>query len=305
MNPLSRLVVILFVSLLAAAVLSPWAYLGVQWMAAHWDGSLWDYLARHPFTRYFNRVFQIGLAIGIIMEIVREVRKGHGIPFERLGLKGSAAADRFVAGAVSSLLIMTVYALLAGALHWQGWRPGIVAGDECRRAVTILLMAIGVAVGEEIFFRGYFYSLCREQLGRASAIGINILFFASIHAIRPVAGFTIGPVDWKSGFTICFRLVSQFAEPNLLGGILVLAVVAAFLCWTVERTGSIHLAIGLHAGWIVTLKENFAFTCPAVDWPIWVLGGGDLSQGILALVPVGVQFLLVRWWLNRRQGQSS
>ncbi|MDD2709610.1 MAG: CPBP family intramembrane metalloprotease [Verrucomicrobiae bacterium] len=299
MNRLSRLVVWLLVSALAAAVLSPWVYMAVQWLNQHCPSGSLNYLARHPFTRYFNRVFQVFLVSGILAEIFISRREGNGLRMSDFGLAGPPAWKRIAAGAGSSILFMFLYAAATVFFGWHILRPNLSPGAEFGRFIPILATAIGVATAEELFFRGYFLSLCKQRMRFARAVLINVAFFALIHSIRPIKGHILETVDGTSGFRVLGLLLVPFTHPEqMIGGVLVLAAVAVILCWSVQRTGNVYLAIGLHAGWIIALKENFSLTQCQVSWPSWVLGGGDLSQGTLALLPLLCHFLILRAWLH-------
>src|SRR5687768_13098195 len=62
---LTRFTIFFLSCALIAAVATPWVYLGVQWAALHIGGGLLEYLSKHPFHRYFNRVLQVSILIGI------------------------------------------------------------------------------------------------------------------------------------------------------------------------------------------------------------------------------------------------
>jgi len=302
MNNLSRLTWLLVGALFAAAVLAPCLYLGMQWAAGHWGGAALHYLAGHPFTRYFNRVFQLGVLIGITAIIWKKNRNEGARSLETFGLGNDQRLKPLLTGLGLSLFLFALYAAAVFVMGWQRLRPTPALSDGIGGIVVIIGTALGVAVVEEAFFRGYFYGLCRSELGMSRAIRINVLLFAVVHYVRSPQENFAGGIHWNSGFRIFQLTLQSFANPSeIAGGFLVLMLVAWMLCWTVERTGSVYLAIGLHAGWIIILKFNFAWMQHVAPWPTWVLGGGDLRQGVLAMIPLGIEFWALRWWFGKKQ----
>ncbi len=72
----------------------------------------------------------------------------------------------------------------------------IVARAESAWDVVVVLAAVTVpvAVGEEVFFRGFAYRLLRARFGVAVAIGVSALFFALVHGLDLGAWLPILPV---------------------------------------------------------------------------------------------------------------
>ena len=296
MNHLARFWIFCAVCVLLAAVVSPWVYLGVQWAALTWDWQWLKYLGKHPFHRYFHRVLQAGILMGAWWLL-----KGSGFhSLQAFGLRTERPLGWMLAGFGLSLTVMGGYGLLMMGMGWQRW-VGLADGESWfHLGRKILLTMVIVSCLEELFFRGYFYRLCLRQMSRARALAINMIFFSLVHYIKPPRVEDLPSVDWSSGFQMLGLACLRFSDPlQIVGGVIVLMVAAWFLCWTLDCASNLYLAIGLHAGWIMALQGSMELSRGATTWPAWFLGGGDLSQGILALLPLALQFWALKWWMTR------
>lgn len=301
---LRRLFLFLGGCVLVAALVSPWIYLAVQWAVKTWGGEPWKYLSKHPFHRYFNRVLQGSMLIGIWGHL----RRAGFLSWEALGLGRDRSLLLLGAGFGSSLVFLGAYAGVVGWYGGQAWEP-THAMDGMRALGFLLKVGVTawiVSLAEEIFFRGYFYRLCCQETGPSRALWINILLFSTVHYLKPSQPFSLSSEDvhWYSGFMMMGNSLEWFSKlDEIVGGLLVLMMVAWILCWSLDRTKSLYLAIGLHAGWIMVLQINSELTRPMGSNPVWLFGGGNLSQGVWTLVPLGLQFLLLRKWLRTRRGE--
>ncbi len=278
--------------MLGAALVSPWIYMAIHWAAANWGGVALNYLAEHPFYRVFNRVLQVELILGIGFFLKRD----GFFSWQALGFKRVNVTASLLFGLGSSVVLMVLFSAVLLGLGWQRWEtPG---AGLAALASRIMATAVAVSLFEEILFRGYFYQLCRRQFSFRTAVTINMVVFSLVHFVKPSKEQEI--VMWSSGFKMLALACRRFAAPmEILGGLLVVAMVAWILCWSVERTRSLWLALGVHAGLICAQQWNASWTHPATTWPAWVLGGGDLRDGIVTLVPLAIQFCLLRWWAGR------
>ncbi|MBI4026801.1 MAG: CPBP family intramembrane metalloprotease [Verrucomicrobia bacterium] len=297
MGHLARFVIFFLGCVLLAAVLSPWLYLAVQSAAATWNCPCLDYLKGHPFHRYFNRVLQAELLLGIWWLL----KQSGFLSTEALGLRPERAALFLGVGAGSSLVFMGGFALTVVALG-QGTIECLPSAGRCLAVFCrVLFTAIFVAGLEELFFRGYFYQLCRREIGRKWALALNMTIFPAVHYVKPARVEDLPVADGSAGFQLLTMAFHRFADPGeIIGGCLVLMLAAWMLCWTLERTGNLYLAMGLHGGWIFALQWNGELTRCAGGGPTWMMGGGDLSQGVAALVPLVLQFGALMWWMGRR-----
>ncbi len=302
MRPFPRFLVFFLGCLAMAVVLAPPVYLLVQSAAARSDATWLHYLASHPFHRYFNRILQISLLASVWW-----LFKGSGFnTLASLGLRGPRPWRCLGIGAASSFAVMALY---TAALFLGGWQqPRAMPGAE---QWGLLILRLGftaafVATLEELFFRGYLYGMCSREFGRALALALNLILFPILHYFKPPHADVLESVDALSGLRLLGMGFQRLADPaEIAGGLLVLVAITWMLCHAMDRSRGIHLSIGLHAGWILALQMNSELTTLSSSWPTWVLGGGDLSQGALALVPLGIQALFLHFWLARHQQQEA
>jgi membrane protease YdiL (CAAX protease family) len=82
--------------------------------------------------------------------------------------------------------------------------------------------------------------------------------FAAVHFLKPDPSVKVEVVHWTSGLALVPSMFHQFVEPLLLlGGFGTLLVFGLVLGMAAQRTGSLWLSIGLHAG-LVFVKLVFA-----------------------------------------------
>jgi hypothetical protein len=163
-------------------------------------------------------------------------------------------------------------------------------------------LASGLAVGllEEFFFRGPLQGgMRRSRPIWVSALLIG-LFYAVVHFARPTPlegqvldiGTSLGMLAGGLAQLTDFREYADSFVTLTLAGI--------FLSLTRERTGSLFLAIGVHAGWVTVIRIAKAVTNTdhASPW-IWTIGDYDNVTGWLASLVIATSAVL--YWLGTRR----
>lgn len=180
----------------------------------------------------------------------------------------------------SALMLVPAFILwLFGWVHWQ-WNP---AGFSILLS-TVLLFA-GVAVAEELLFRGFIFQRLIAGLGQLPAQLIMAGYFLLTHLNNP-------------GMTGDVRVLASI---NIFIASLVFGV--AFI-----RTKSLAMPLGLHfmanlmqggvLGFGVSGTDQSGLLQPIFsEVPIWLIGGQfGLEASILGLVCVVVIFVLFQRW---------
>ncbi|NUN94268.1 MAG: CPBP family intramembrane metalloprotease [Verrucomicrobiae bacterium] len=289
MRPLASFILFLAGCLIFAALAAPAVFLGVHWLADRTSWEIADYCARHPFSRYFNRCLQAAMLLSIW-----PLLRATGFASARaLALRGPNAARDLLLGAATSVGTLALYIslLLAfGGARLRDTPPFERLGGILTAA---LLSAALVALFEEIFFRGYAYQLFRREGGRALAYAVQLTLFPLVHFLKPPRPPSEMAVDALSGFRMIGASFGGLERADAVaGGFIVLVAVAWMLCRALERRGTLWLAIGMHAGWILPQLIASEFLQPGAavaQWPNWILGGGNLAHGALVLLPLAVQ----------------
>ncbi len=247
-----------------------------------------------PFSRVYDRVAMFWVLILLLV-----LRRSFSLSSLASYYNRSDVGRKFmflVAGAALSFL--TSMALLP--LYVQGdvfsWKE--VSGLEIfYRALKVVPAAIVISVIEESFFRVVFFQKCREHLSLIFAICVTSLTYAIVHFISPVKSWEYPGYSIFVGFEYLSAVAGRFQAPGVLPAAIGLFLVGAVLCFTIYRTRSLFLCIGLHAGWVLAVKmasfvtisnENYEFALGAgkryflVSKPLsWVL---VILVGIVAVV---------------------
>jgi membrane protease YdiL (CAAX protease family) len=265
--------------LISGALLAPPLYWAGQALVASGYGAV---LAKYGFQKYFNR----GVLLAALVWVGPCLR---WLRVEKRDLEWLRSDPRwawrlavgFGLGTIALAALAGGYSV-AGLWEWRAPFSGRIFGKA--------LLSAGVVAGmEEVLFRGGLHSIFRRSLTEGRALWATSALFAVVHFLKPNPALRWETVDWTSGFRLIPEAFHQFADPLLvLGGWVTLLVFGALLGWTVQRTGSLWMSVGLHAGvvWVKLSFEKMAF-CKGSFLP-WM--GAQLPVG---LVPVLV--LLALW----------
>ena len=284
----------LLLCVVAAALIAPWLFLGVQELAAQFQSL--DWLAGKKLHRYFNRLVMVFAILGIFpLGRILGYRTR-----ESLGLCGTHRLGRLWTGFLASAVCLGLLVVAIGLTGFTELDSKVDAARALKIFLGVTTTALVVAFVEEIFFRGFLYDLARKDLGRLAAVILVSFFYSLVHFIKSPGNYRIDEVRWDSVFGLLPRYFSGMQHlDSFFLGFLTLFVAGWILAWAYQQTGSILLSIGLHAGWVWALKMNGALTewvgRRAADWQ-WLLGyGGDIVSSAIALV-----VLFIQWWILRR-----
>ncbi len=225
-----------------------------------------------PFKRVFNRVLMVSalLALWPLMRFwgVRHWEKvGVSCWNEFLG----NFVKWFSIGALSLFILMGLRLMLGVT----GWDFDLTLID----ALGYLLAGLAVGFLEELLFRG---GLCRSFShlgtgGRATVVGLGSAFFATAHFLkaRPLPG----EVDLMTGWHTWVDMFTRFGQGALvIEQWLSLFLVGTILSVLVLRQGFLWGAVGLHAGWVFSMKVSNELTGGFQGSSLWF--GGNVLEGL-------------------------
>ncbi|MDP2603837.1 MAG: CPBP family intramembrane metalloprotease [Deltaproteobacteria bacterium] len=254
MKSYQRLFLFALAVLAMTALLSPWAAMTWEQITSMVPG--WEQY-RYSFGKIFNRFFMIS-GIVLFFFFRRFLRLG---PMDRLGLSPRAFAWRDIGRGFG--LAVGSMAGLALIMSWLDvFEPffRLSLAESLKRCASAMLAAATVGFLEEILFRGVIFKGLFEELGRARAYLIAALFYSAIHFVKPGDAAALGPLDAWIGIRYLAGSFHPFTDlTTLFPGLLGLFLIGAVLCYAFERTGTLYLSIGLHAGWIFSLKTLRVF----------------------------------------------
>jgi membrane protease YdiL (CAAX protease family) len=300
MRHIRSLLIYFAVVFLGGALLVPWLYWATQWGAGQWPAL--SGLAAKPFHRFLARAL-LGLALIGLFPLLGPAGM---LQWRAIGLgkQGRPAADvlrGFCAGFVS----LACVAVLALAAHGRTVGPWQSATQIVRSLVGAALVAVIVAVLEELLFRGALFGVLRKAMPWPGALVASSAVYSAAHFIQNVD--QAGAIRWYSGLTL---LVEMFGHgPALIPAFFTLFAAGACLALAYQRKGSLYFSIGLHAGWIFWLRSYKLVTQPAPGANPAIWGTDKLFDGWLALIVLGVVLCvilrLVRVTPDKLQGVYS
>jgi len=283
----------LFFCVVAAALLTPWLYLGVHELSTHFPGV--DWLASKKFHRFFNRLVMVFAIFGIL-----PLGRCLGYrSWESLGLGGVHRLGRLWVGFLTSAAFLGLLATAIGLAGFAELDARVGAGGVVKSLLMVTAGALVVALLEEIFFRGFLYDLARKELGPLAAVILISFFYSMVHFIKSPGGYEISVVRWDTMFHLLPSYLSGTQDlDSFVFKFLNLFIAGWMLAWAFQETGNLYLSIGLHAGWVWALKMNGQLT----EWTShytkgwqWLLGyNGDMVSSSMALVVLFLQWCLLR-----------
>jgi len=227
-----------------SAVLSPPVYGAVDFL----------FPDRWPFKRVFNRVLMV-TALVCLWPLLRYwgVRSWRQVGIGDWGSLARRVFFWFGVG-MGMLLVLTGLRLWFGVTDW-------LVDLEATDLLSFAFSAVMVGVLEEVLFRGGFcLSFSHLDLrGRIGVVLTGSLFFATSHFLtaRPLDG----GLRWDTGFQTWMDMAGQFQSmPDVIGHWVTLFLASVLLSALALRQGVLWGAIGLHAGWVFTLKLSYKLT---------------------------------------------
>ena len=259
-------------TLLLAALLAYPLYLFVHPLEPEW----W-------FDKIATRLWQLLMLVAVVF-VVRHLRLtnrrdfGYGAP--RLRWR-----RQFWVGLAAGLVTMLPVTFALLALGVRSLRPEL---DSALLAQALLAgLGSGLAVGflEETFFRGLMQgAVLREWHRPLPVILLVAVVYAALHFLARVR-IPHAEVDWHSGFTLLGAALGNFTAPGaVVDAFLSLTAVGLLLGLVTWWTGSIALAVGLHAGWVWIMRTTIGVTSGNAAAPLaWLVSRSDGYTGWLVL----------------------
>jgi uncharacterized protein len=240
----------------------------------------------HPdwrFDRVAARIWALMMLAAIVL-LARRLRLsnaadwGYGAPRPRW-------LRQFALGLAAGLLTMLPVTLTMLALGLRPLRPDLGAG--VLREALLAGLGSGLAVGflEETLFRGLMQGAVLRELRRpVLAILPVAVVYSALHFLAR-AHIAHAQVHWDSGLTLLGSMLGQFAAPaGIVDSFLALVAVGVLLGLVTWWTGSIALAVGLHAGWVWIMRTTVGVTSDNAAAPFaWLVSRSDGYTGWLVL----------------------
>jgi uncharacterized protein len=256
--------------IIISAFLAPWCFWLTQSLGGWWT--------EVPFRRVFDRVLLVVAAVALWpllrfsgVRSVSDLGYGHTRGWWRSVLVGYAVG-------VVSLATAAGWLIVSGSRQLKPALPIV--------ELTVLLLkctgtGLIVAVIEETFFRGGLQNLLTRASNYPVALLSTSAIYSAVHFLKPsTANLPAASVTWFTGFQYLGDVVIQSGRaPGVATGFVTLLLAGLILGRLYHTTQSLYPAIGLHAGWVFTLKmyaglteaRGDALTKDPTTWPLLIL----------------------------------
>jgi membrane protease YdiL (CAAX protease family) len=283
MKTYQRLFLFLLASLAITVLLTPW--LAVSWdrfVSARPD---WEPY-RYSFSRIFDRCFLI-TSILLFFPCRRFLKIGSA---SQIGLAPRTHTARDLA--VGFFCAVASVTLLLALMSFQGvytpfFRLGF--GESISRIANGLLSGFSVALLEETFFRGIFFKAIFDQGKPVRAFLVANLLYAAVHFVQPEHNFQLQSYDPWGGLRYLVASFKPFLNlPEVFPGLIGLFLIGLVLSYAVVRSNTLFLAMGLHAGWVFSIKTVRVFGDYTRQGLGWMFGSTDpkIVSGVISWIGI-------------------
>jgi hypothetical protein len=197
-------------------------------------------------------------------------------------------------------------------LHWLDvhiWDQGHAwtIGKLMRKAGLALFLALLIALGEEIVFRGLLFSVLRRKLPGVAAIAISSVYYAALHFLKTKTNIPADQQTLGSGFKLMLEAFANWFNPNIISALVALFVVGVFLALLRSRVPqSLGLCIGCHAGWVwqIKLSKDLCDVNPVSDY-LFLVSAYDGVVGPLVSIWLSMAIAVWLWFAHVRANKRS
>jgi membrane protease YdiL (CAAX protease family) len=230
----------------------------------------------------------------------------------RLGLNAASLGmsrlfpRQWLVGFALGVLMLGLHVLGLLALDVRVVKEGGLPGAEALANILgkALATGIGVALLEELLFRGALFATARKLAGPAAAVVISAFYYAMLHFVGARWAPELSGLGWDSGFRVA---ADAFANVRLASLDTFLALFLAGVLLATIRTAfprGLGLCMGLHAGWVFVVKVTKPLTQadPEARWS-YLVGSYDGIVGYLSASWLAV--LIVLWLAALRQASTA
>ena len=260
---------------------------------------LYKVMDSSDFKRYFNRAMMLAALICLppLLKSLKVKRADLGLE-KNPNWKSHFGVGFLTAGAF--LMAM------GGAYLWLKIFKVNVTLDS-GHVFSFMISALAVGLLEEFFFRGALLGIVRRSFGPLAALFFVSAFFSLVHFLKPPneLELTDNDVNWGTGFWLIGQIFAKFGNPIFIAAeFTTLFMVGWILGVARMRTRSLWMSIGLHAGWVFSLKmytelSDIPRALKKGESLPWV--GTDLKVGIVPMAVVILTGVVVFLWLSRSQ----
>lgn len=317
---------------LLAALISPWLYNVGMFLAefteAGTENSFLDWLGGKARDSEFHTFFKRSLLLsGLILLIplifsLRLNRKPASLrdspwslylpPHTIAGTQGQALRNprlgwlQLITGFLLSAGLLFGMGLILISMGWFYWDDSANWASDLKES---FISSIPASLMEEFLFRGALLGIFLRAFRPFWAIVLLSILFSAVHFLQPSSSFVvfdcsipipdgstyINPESAIAGFELLKVIGLRLLDPlPFLYEFTALLTVGLILGYARFATSSLWLPIGLHSGWIFSLRLFSQLTDRnELDPSLSLYIGDSLKEGLIPLATLGVTALLV------------
>ncbi len=195
------------------------------------------------------------------------------------------------------------------AAMWSvGWALGaytasaVTAGQVLTRLFEYGLSGLLVGVIEEGLFRGALFGVCRRAMGFPIAAALTSAFFSALHFARPAVPEGLDCSAWYSGFALIPHMFGTVETVSaILPFALTLFLMGLVLCAFYDAQRSLYFIIGLHGGWVLSIRLGvFCFDRQVEILPALFGRELNISRSWAATLVIALFLVAALVWRQRR-----
>ena len=216
-----------------------------------------------------------------------------GANLRAMGLRGPAGLSRLATGILISIVLFGF--VLAISWATSGRQITAIPDDWLYKIVAAALTGLGVGILEETLWRGYL----RGLMGAT----VSSFLYAAAHYFRPLDGSppAPGPYDPLMAVRRLPEMFEALGEPRFVTlGMVSLFILGMALSRLRQRTGTLWMSIGVHAGFVFAIALYRIVLQADPSGSLWIHGGSRVHDGLLGIAAVG--FL---WWAAGRVPRAA
>lgn len=292
----------LLAALALTCVMSPWLAAGADWAATRWPKLMSEPI---PFSRIFNRAFMIS---GIVLFIFCR-RLFAGAQAKQLWVTDlhTGCRDLFTGlGLAIGSMVVLAAVMTAGDVFSPFFRVSL--GQALGTLASAISAGFFAGALEEVFFRGLLFKGLYDTGRPLRAYLLANLFYSLLHFVKPGQAYFLDGFEPLAGFRHLFKTFAPFLDPLLiLPGIFGLFLIGVVLSYALLRTDKLYLPIGLHAGWIISLKSLRVFGDFRRQDLGWLFGSTDpkIVSGVATFAGMALVGVAVHYVTRSRSGRSG
>ena len=160
--------------------------------------------------------------------------------------------------------------------------------------LVALLAGIIIAFIEETLFRGAMLTAIQRKASNLFAIMSTSFVYAFVHFLQPETQLNSELLNWTSGITVLKNAFTPLLQPaQYIDSFIALFLAGTLLALVKMRTNMLAVCIGIHTGWVFTIKIFKRLTNSNISSDYTFLAGNyDKVIGYLAAFCIAIAILL-------------